>query len=72
LRAHPFLELHDLDARFSPALAVCRPECALLRPDRIVPLIVAVALFMENLDSTVIATSLPAIAPDINTNPHAH
>src|SRR6266511_592324 len=28
----------------------------------IVPLIVAVALFMENMDSTVIATSLPAIA----------
>ena len=30
--------------------------------DRIVPLIIAVALFMENMDSTVIATSLPAIA----------
>jgi hypothetical protein len=30
--------------------------------DRVVPLIVAVALFMENMDSTVIATSLPAIA----------
>src|SRR6185295_7401123 len=27
--------------------------------NRIVPLIVAVALFMENMDSTVIATSLP-------------
>src|SRR5438552_13821323 len=36
---------------------------------RIVPLIVAVALFMENMDSTVIATSLPAIAADIGTNP---
>ena len=33
------------------------------------PLIVAVALFMENMDSTVIATSLPAIAADIGTNP---
>ncbi len=42
-----------------------------MRPDRIVPLIVAVALFMENLDSTVIATSLPAIAADIGTNPLA-
>jgi EmrB/QacA subfamily drug resistance transporter len=42
-----------------------------MRPDRIVPLIVAVALFMENLDSTVIATSLPAIATDIGTNPLA-
>ena len=29
-----------------------------MRPDRIVPLIIAVALFMENMDSTVIATSL--------------
>src|SRR5471032_2255423 len=40
-----------------------------MRPDRIVPLIIAVALFMENMDSTVIATSLPAIAVDIGTNP---
>src|SRR5262245_7920005 len=39
--------------------------------DRIVPLIVAVALFMENMDSTVIATSLPAIAADIGTSPLA-
>jgi EmrB/QacA subfamily drug resistance transporter len=37
----------------------------------IVPLIVAVALFMENMDSTVIATSLPAIAADIGTDPLA-
>ncbi len=35
------------------------------------PLIVATALFMENMDSTVIATSLPAIAADIGTNPLA-
>jgi EmrB/QacA subfamily drug resistance transporter len=42
-----------------------------MRADRVVPLIVAVALFMENLDSTVIATSLPAIANDIGTNPLA-
>jgi EmrB/QacA subfamily drug resistance transporter len=39
--------------------------------ERIVPLIVAVALFMENMDSTVIATSLPAIAADIGANPLA-
>jgi EmrB/QacA subfamily drug resistance transporter len=39
--------------------------------NRIVPLIVAVALFMENMDSTVIATSLPAIAADIGTEPLA-
>ncbi|WP_353806961.1 hypothetical protein, partial [Mesorhizobium sp.] len=30
--------------------------------NRTIPLILAVALFMENMDSTVIATSLPAIA----------
>src|SRR5665213_772638 len=42
-----------------------------MRPDRIVPLIIAVALFMENMDSTVIATALPAIATDIGTNPLA-
>lgn len=38
---------------------------------RIVPLIVATALFMENMDATVIATSLPAIATDIGTDPLA-
>jgi EmrB/QacA subfamily drug resistance transporter len=37
--------------------------------DRIVPLIVATALFMENMDSTVISTSLPAIALALGTNP---
>jgi EmrB/QacA subfamily drug resistance transporter len=42
-----------------------------MRRDRIVPLIIAVSLFMENMDSTVIATSLPAIAKDIGTNPLA-
>ena len=42
-----------------------------MRHDRIIPLIIAVALFMENMDSTVIATSLPAIATDIGTNPLA-
>src|SRR5246500_4762621 len=36
---------------------------------RLLPLIVATALFMENMDSTVIATSLPAIAADIGTSP---
>jgi EmrB/QacA subfamily drug resistance transporter len=39
--------------------------------DRIVPLIVATALFMENMDSTVISTSLPAIARALDTNPLA-
>ncbi|TFF19105.1 MFS transporter [Jiella endophytica] len=38
---------------------------------RIVPIVLAVALFMENMDSTVIATSLPVIARDIGTSPIA-
>src|ERR1044072_5433986 len=59
------IKLHDacFDASGSP-------DSLMLR-DRIVPLIIAVALFMENMDSTVIATSLPAIAADIGTNPLA-
>jgi EmrB/QacA subfamily drug resistance transporter len=39
--------------------------------EHVVPLVVAVALFMENVDSTVIATSLPAIAAAIGTKPLA-
>jgi EmrB/QacA subfamily drug resistance transporter len=35
----------------------------------IVPLIVACALFMQNLDSTVIATALPAIAQSMHEDP---
>jgi EmrB/QacA subfamily drug resistance transporter len=49
------------------------PSCSLPRnsmnKERLIPLIVATALFMENMDSTVIATSLPAIAADIGTSP---
>jgi len=37
--------------------------------NRIVPLILAVALFMEQMDSTVIATALPAIAADLEVGP---
>jgi EmrB/QacA subfamily drug resistance transporter len=40
-----------------------------MQKERLIPLIVATALFMENMDSTVIATSLPAIAADIGTSP---
>ena len=40
-----------------------------MNKERVIPLIVATALFMENMDSTVIATSLPAIAADIGTSP---
>ncbi|MFC3532365.1 DHA2 family efflux MFS transporter permease subunit [Vogesella facilis] len=35
------------------------------------PLIIATALFMENMDATVIATSLPAIAVDLGVDPIA-
>jgi EmrB/QacA subfamily drug resistance transporter len=38
---------------------------------RLLPLIVACALFIENMDSTVISTSLPAIATDLATDPIA-
>lgn len=36
---------------------------------RFVPLIVACSLFMEQLDSTIIATALPTIARDLNQDP---
>src|SRR6201997_5947270 len=35
----------------------------------LVPLIVACALFMENLDATVLSTALPAIARDLHDDP---
>jgi MFS family permease len=35
---------------------------------RLIPLIIASALFMENMDGTIIATSLPAIARDLGTD----
>ncbi len=37
----------------------------------LIPLIVACGLFMENLDSTVLSTSLPAIAADLHIDPIA-
>ncbi len=40
-----------------------------MRQDRLVPLIVATALFMENLDGTVISTALPPIAADLGQDP---
>jgi EmrB/QacA subfamily drug resistance transporter len=40
-------------------------------PRYFVTLIVAIALFMENMDSTVIATSLPAVARDLGEDPIA-
>lgn len=42
-----------------------------MNPGRRLALIVACALFIENMDSTAIATSLPAIAADLGTEPIA-
>ncbi len=39
------------------------------QPIWLIPLVVASALFMENMDSSVIATSLPAIATDLGEDP---
>jgi EmrB/QacA subfamily drug resistance transporter len=39
--------------------------------NRILPLVIASALFMEQMDSTIIATSLPDIARDLGTDPVA-
>ena len=42
-----------------------------MKSSRLLPLIVACALFIENMDSTVLSTSLPAIAADLGTEPIA-
>ncbi|MBS4082459.1 MAG: DHA2 family efflux MFS transporter permease subunit [Rhizobiales bacterium] len=42
-----------------------------MRREVLVPLIVATALFMENVDSSVIATSLPEISRDLGVDPIA-
>jgi EmrB/QacA subfamily drug resistance transporter len=55
-----------------PAPRADRYKRAMDRPAprrRLVPLVVACALFMENLDSTVLATALPAIARSLGENP---
>ena len=39
------------------------------RPPVLLPLIIAFALFMENLDSTVVATALPAMARSLHESP---
>src|SRR3954454_24656603 len=61
----------DKAAASLPPLPPLPPRQArhLMNTQRVIPLIVAAALFMENLDSTVITTSLPAIAADIGTSP---
>ncbi|WP_118134289.1 MFS transporter [Oceanicella sp. SM1341] len=39
--------------------------------NRVIPIVLSVALFMENMDSTILSTALPTIAADIGTNPIA-
>jgi EmrB/QacA subfamily drug resistance transporter len=40
-----------------------------MQREQLIAVIVAVALFMEQIDSTIIATALPAIAADLHTTP---
>ncbi|MBP6798448.1 MAG: MFS transporter [Luteimonas sp.] len=42
-----------------------------MKPQRLLPLIVATALFIENMDSTAISTSLPQIAAELGVEPVA-
>jgi MFS family permease len=50
--------------------AGCQPAArGPIVPAMLIPLIVACALFMENLDSTVLSTSLPAIAASFGESP---
>lgn len=49
----------------------CMMPATTQRPLWIVPLTVATALFMENTDSTVIATALPSIAASLHEDPIA-
>jgi EmrB/QacA subfamily drug resistance transporter len=55
----------------SSALSRCSPIDRSPTVNRTVPLVLAIALFMEHMDSTVISTALPAIAQDIGTTPIA-
>ena len=43
----------------------------MLDKNKVIPLVVASALFLENMDGTVLATSLPAIALDLHQDPVA-
>src|SRR5215472_15637815 len=52
-----------------PTRAPIDPFMPPSRPQMLVPLIVACGLFMENLDSTVLSTALPAIARSLDANP---
>src|SRR4029078_12962701 len=64
------LQKLDLTGALAPC-APYRPSNTCHMPRYFVTLIVAIALFMETRDSTVIATSLPAIAADLHEDPIA-
>lgn len=64
--SHPALPLQQ-DMIYAFVIFSKNKDPALMNP--IVPLIMAVALFMEQMDSTVISTALPAIARDLNVGP---
>ena len=51
----------------SSPIAILPPRAD--RPPIVLPLIIACALFMENLDSTVVATAMPAIARSLGQSP---
>ena len=73
--AAPHQRKCDRDCRFVPIrlLAAGLPgrqdSAAPMRSAVLTALIIATALFMENMDGTVISTSLPAIARDLNQDP---
>ena len=50
---------------------VSTPNASLMPRHALIPLIIACALFMETLDSTIISTSLPVIAADLRQDPIA-
>lgn len=47
------------------------PASPVERPSRVVPLTIAVALFIEFLDASIVATALPAMARDLQLPAHA-
>ena len=60
---------YGTEARFLPCLRTPGKSHRLMPTRMLIPLIVACGLFMENLDSTVLSTSLPAIAADLHVPP---
>ncbi len=58
-----------MDDRVAPAAAAAASTAARLGRTRLTALIVACALFMQNLDSTVIATALPTMARAFGAEP---